>query len=315
MISTLPQLRAESVGGAPVLGADAWRSAEVEAARGLAAAALFLEHLAEIDEICETAGRRGGLSPADVEDFGSWARLRLIENDYAVVRRFLGRGEFGHFLSVTLHNLLRDYRTRLWGRWRPSAAARRQGCAAEHLEMLVLRDGFSLDEAEEIVLRSDPMSGGREYLRDLAEALPRSCRPEMLGGDLILSLAGDGDAEERMNGGRRREAASRLSQAVAFAMRGLDATDRRLLKWHFQDGVPLARAAADLGVSRRSVYRRRDRCLTYLRDFLETLGFRWAEVQELLGGEVGDLGLDRLAGAAPDSVARAEVSRRRVDAA
>ena len=116
MISPLSQLRAENVIGAHVLGGDTWRSAEEDAARGLAAEALFLEYLAEIDEICETAGRRGGLSPADVEDFGSWARLHLIENDYAVIRRFLGRGEFGHFLSVTLHNLLRDYRTRLWGR-------------------------------------------------------------------------------------------------------------------------------------------------------------------------------------------------------
>ena len=41
-----------------------------------------------------------------------------------------------------------DWRNARWGKWRPSAEARRQGALATHLERLMRRDGLTFEEAK-----------------------------------------------------------------------------------------------------------------------------------------------------------------------
>ncbi|MGH8186413.1 MAG: hypothetical protein ACREUC_07605, partial [Steroidobacteraceae bacterium] len=75
------------------------------------------------------------------------AFLKLIEHDYAVLRRFEGASSLRTYLTVVLHRVLLDQRNREWGRWRPSAAAYRNGPLAVRLERLVTRDGLTPAEA------------------------------------------------------------------------------------------------------------------------------------------------------------------------
>jgi hypothetical protein len=44
-----------------------------------------------------------------------------------------------------------DYRNRLWGKWRPSAEAKRLGPTAILIERLVARDGWAVDQVIEMV--------------------------------------------------------------------------------------------------------------------------------------------------------------------
>ncbi|MSO61184.1 MAG: hypothetical protein EXQ50_03690 [Acidobacteria bacterium] len=52
---------------------------------------LLLEHLPLIDHIVRTTGRRSHLSAGEQEDFAGFVRLRLIEDDYAILRKFQNR--------------------------------------------------------------------------------------------------------------------------------------------------------------------------------------------------------------------------------
>src|SRR6187401_3305105 len=59
---------------------------------------MFLTHLPAIDGIARAAARRRRLTTDEAEEFRSIVRLRLIENDYAVIREFRGSSSFRTFL-------------------------------------------------------------------------------------------------------------------------------------------------------------------------------------------------------------------------
>ena len=61
-----------------------------------AAEALFLAELETTERAIRFACRRASFFGADAEDFGSYVKLKLIENDYGVIRKFEGRQRFGH---------------------------------------------------------------------------------------------------------------------------------------------------------------------------------------------------------------------------
>ena len=80
----------------------------------------FLDNLVTIDRVIAVITRRHSLSAAEAEEFASWARARLIDGNYAVLRKFGGRSSLATYLSVVIGNLFLDYRNSIWGRWRPS---------------------------------------------------------------------------------------------------------------------------------------------------------------------------------------------------
>ena len=88
---------------------------------------LFLAHLGVIERIIAAMARRHALVGDDADDFASWTRTRLIENDYAILQKFAGRSSMSTYLTVVVANLFRDYRVQQWGRWRSSVAAKRLG--------------------------------------------------------------------------------------------------------------------------------------------------------------------------------------------
>src|SRR5262245_15391764 len=112
---------------------------------------LLLSAIPEIDRAVRVVARRYGLSAEDAEDLASDVRVRLIDDDYAALRRFDGRSSLRTYLVTIVHRLLLDDRRRRWGRWRPSAEALHGGPAAVRIEELLYRDGLGLEEAIETV--------------------------------------------------------------------------------------------------------------------------------------------------------------------
>ena len=84
---------------------------------------LLLEHLPWIERACAALARRHGLAGDEADDFLSWARMRLLEDDCAILRKFRSESQLTTYLTVVLNRLFQDYRVSQLGRWRPSAAA------------------------------------------------------------------------------------------------------------------------------------------------------------------------------------------------
>jgi hypothetical protein len=71
----------------------------------------FVSSLPVIDRIIALLVRRHALAEVDAADFASWAKARLIEDDYKVFRAFGGRSSLSTYLTVVLTMLLRQYRS------------------------------------------------------------------------------------------------------------------------------------------------------------------------------------------------------------
>ena len=246
--------------------------------------ALFLANLHWIDRVAGSLARRHGLGSDEGADFGSWVRLKLVENDYLVFKKFRGASALTTYLTTVISMLLRDYRVQQWGRWRPSAAALRRGPVAARLETLIYRDGLALGQAAELLRTSGFTTMSDRELAQLCAQLPRRTpmRPvEVNDADLDLKslavnaeagLVADGAATERKNAER----------ALERALERLSAEDQLVVRMHYWQGLTIAQISRALGLDQRRLYRRLDHLLDDLRRSLESVGVSRDLARELL---------------------------------
>jgi len=243
---------------------------------------LFELHLDVIERVIASVGRRRSMSSDEADDFASWARVKLLEDDCAILGKFRGKSRFKTYLVTVLANLFRDYRISKWGKFRPSAKAKRCGPTAERLETLCHRDGFSFDEAVEILRRNHGVKESEAELAELAASLPSRTPRRRVGEEVLEHLGDSGRVEQRVRDRERAEAAERAESCLARALRELEPESRLILKMHFEDRLTVAAIARTLGLDQKPLYRRIDRCLGSLRESLEGDGFTARDAAELL---------------------------------
>ena len=227
---------------------------------------VFLANLPTIDALVQMVSRQQRMSWAEAEEFASIVRLRLIENDYAILRKFRGGSTLRTYLTVVIARQALDYRDACWGRWRPSRAARRLGRTAVTLEKLIVRDGFTLDEAWRAVLDA---AGDQDLqpLRAFAERLrPRVRRHWVSIDDIDECQRRSVDPELEL----MRD--PRIAEALARALQTLSPGDSRLLRLRFAEGLSISTIARREGIDQASLYRRVATLLRRLRRELESHG-------------------------------------------
>jgi RNA polymerase sigma factor (sigma-70 family) len=246
---------------------------------------LLLEHLPWIERACAALARRHGLAGDEADDFLSWARMRLLEDDCAILRKFRGECAATTYLTVVLATLFRNYRVREWGKWRPSAAARREGALAVRLEAMVRRDGFRLEEAGERLRTAGATTLSDRELAVLLARLPAHApsRP-LAAGDAALAevpaATGAADAGVLADEASAHRVAGEA--ALRRALERLAPRDQVVFRMRFWEGLTVAQIARGLGVPQKGLYRRIERALPRMRRELERGGMTRADVRELL---------------------------------
>jgi RNA polymerase sigma factor for flagellar operon FliA len=248
----------------------------------------FLSELPLVDRVIAFVCRRHHLTAADAEDFASHAKIKLIENDYAVLGKFKERSSLKTFLTVTVHRLFLDYRNASWGKWRPSADARRSGAVGILLEQLLNRDGYRLDEAFEILSTNHRLDISREGVEQLVARLPASRRRHFQDEQALVNMPAPGSASDLAESRERAVAASRMTDALKQQLAALDPQDRLILTLRFTDGRSVATIATMLRLEPKPLYRRVERLLRELRTRLEEAGVCAREVAALLGTDATD---------------------------
>jgi RNA polymerase sigma factor (sigma-70 family) len=238
----------------------------------------FLAQLPVIESVIGWVCARHGLRGADAEDFASAVKTRFIEHDYDVLARFEGRSSLKTYLAVVVNRLYLDFQVRRFGKWRPSAEARRLGPVALRLERLLHRDGMSFDEACG-VLKSDPqVAETRDELYALSLRVPP--RPGRRGASAAEA------APEIVVPATDRHERQALADHAFATIRGsfarLPARDRLFLRLHFESGFTVAEAARALGEDQKALYRKREALLKGLRADLSAAGIGAQDGRELL---------------------------------
>lgn len=246
-------------------------------------AASFLEALPLIEATIRFLCRRHHCRPDEAEDFASVARIRLIEDDYAVLRKFGGRSSLRTYLVVVLGRVFLDFRRQRWGVWRPSAEARRLGPTAVKLDVLLHRDGLGLDEALEVLRTNEGVDAPPAELHALAARLPRRALRRIEGEQALADVSVPADAERDALSSESEARARALRAALRDALESLPAEDALILRLRFQDDFSVARIAQALGLEAKPLYRRIGRVLQALRASLEARGFGSGDLHDALG--------------------------------
>ena len=258
-----------------------------------------------IERAIEYACRRHQLYAADAQDFGSTARLHLIDNDYAVLRAFRGHSKLQTYLSTVLTRCFLDWRNARWGKWRPSAEAKRMGPAAVQLETLLARDGLSLDEACETLRTNLGLPQSRSELAAMADRFPHRVRRTFVSEESLETRpAIDGHADRLVRQEETADAASRAADALRKVVSTLPAQDRLIIRMRFNDDFGISEIARALSLEPKPLYRRIEKLLTYLRSSLEAAGVTAEVVAELLEQHGFDLVENDAAAGKPGSNVR-----------
>jgi len=248
---------------------------------------LFLSNLALIEKLASLIARRHHASVEEAVEFASELKLKLLEDDYAVLRKFKGTSSLKTYLTTVTANAFLDFRNGRWGKWRGSAAARGLGAGGIRVGGLLFKDGLSFDEACEILRTNLKVSESRRELEEIWKRLPPKTSRRMEGEDKLQDLPATGvRPEDRIFEQELRETRERVARALRKALDSLSPEDRLITKLSILDNLKIVDISRKLCLEQKPLYRRREKIREKLRSdlkrALEREGVRWEQVADLL---------------------------------
>ena len=245
----------------------------------------FLDSLAMIERIAGNVARRHGLNADESAEFVQSVRVKLFDDDYAIVRKFKGESKFSTYLHVVIDRLFQQCRVEMWGKWRPSAEAKRLGHMAVTLERLLTRDGFTFDEAVKILtVRTDAPYSVAE-LEAVYIRLPlRNPRPVLVPDDGSAdAVAVESDADDRVESSDRARVLRRAAETLDRVIATFEPEDRLILEFRFWHGRKVPEIARLVHIDQKKIYKRLDKLFATLRRALEDAGVSRADIDKFLG--------------------------------
>lgn len=246
----------------------------------------YLQHLRTIERIAAFVARRHHLEASESEEFVQEVRVRLLDDDYSIIRKFEGRSTFSTYLTTVIGRLFAQWRVEQWGKWRPSAEAKRLGDKAVTLERLLSRDGFTLSEALGVLTTPGSSSYTLGELEAIYLRLPsRTPRPVVVSEEKVPDVVTvEADAYERLEACERERAVRKAFQTIDDAIQMMEPEDQLLLQMRFWHGQRVPDIAKSLHVDQKKLYKRLERLCLELRRELEKAGVNPADVARLLCG-------------------------------
>jgi DNA-directed RNA polymerase specialized sigma24 family protein len=252
--------------------------------------ALFIDHLPFIERTIAAVTRVLALKGDDAEEYASWAKERLWDDDYLLLRKWREDSKLTTYLGVVLTNLGREFRVRRWGRWRPSAAALRLGHLGVRLETLVHRDGMRVEEAAELLRTRRETDKSDGEIKKIVAALPPRARSRRTEDAEIAAetIPADDQADAFTTTREALEERDTVYRTLRDAVGALTPEERVVITMHYFGGRSLADVARAVDVPQKPLYRLRDGALRRLRAQLAASGVTWEHVQGFFDGPLAD---------------------------
>jgi RNA polymerase sigma factor (sigma-70 family) len=242
---------------------------------------VFLTNLCLIDKAIGYVCHRNRIGRDEEEEFGSYVKFKLIESNYSIIRKFEGRSAFSTYMTTVIHRMFFQYRVQMWGKWRPSAQARRLGDKGIALERLLTRDGYTYSEAVGILTAGRDSGFTSEEIEAIYVRLPiRHPRPV-----LVASMENTDKApsiEPELFSGRRAVMARHTAATIDAAIAMMEPEDQLILRMRFWNGKKIPDIARALNLDRKKLYKRIGKLMGQLKLTLEGAGVVAADVCELL---------------------------------
>ena len=240
----------------------------------------YRQHLTAIGQIALSVCRRGGVDDHDAEDFASDIRLKLCDDNYAVIRKFQGKSSFTTYLTVVINKSFLDHRRKMWGKWTPSSQAKRLGAPGILLEQLVYRDGCTFDAACRTLEQKHGITDQQQLRRILAQ-LPRRSPRRFEGADGLDTVPASEGADTQLIAEERDDHLAAAEQALRAALTKLGDEDRAIMRLLYYEGLSVADVARGLHIEQKRLYPRIKLLLSSLRKTLKSRGISADILEEL----------------------------------
>jgi RNA polymerase sigma factor for flagellar operon FliA len=252
---------------------------------------LLIEHLDLVDRVVRHIARRHHLPGSDAEELSSLVRLRLLDQNFAVLRKFQGRSNLATYLTAVIEHIYLDFCVAQWGKWRPSAAARRLGPLAILLDQLVTRDGLSFDEAVTTLSVNHGCQATPEELQQIYMQLPtRSVRRPAAEEELAVVASRVGTRDKALEYEDDLETVERVEAALAQILADLSPREQLILRLRFKDGLSLAAIGRLLHTAAKPLYRQLDATIARVRDKLCQQNIDAQDIDRIVGHPALTLG-------------------------
>jgi RNA polymerase sigma factor for flagellar operon FliA len=245
------------------------------------AAELFLKNLCLIDKAIGYVCHRNRIDRDEGEEFGSHVKFKLIESNYAIIRKFEGRSTFSTYMTTVIQRMFFQYRVQLWGKWRPSAEAKRIGSKGITVERLLSRDGFTIAEVVATLTAGKDPAFDADEVEAIHARLPiRQPRPMLVPA--IDNTDNGPSIEQELFSGERAKLARETAAAVDSVIATMDSEDQMILRLRFWHNRKVPQIAVALRLDPKKLYKRIDKLLVQLKLKLEEAGIAGHDACELL---------------------------------
>jgi RNA polymerase sigma factor for flagellar operon FliA len=244
---------------------------------------LFLTNLIVIDRAISYVCHRNRIGRDEGEEFGSYVKFKLIETNYAIIRKFEGRSSFSTYMTTVIQRMFFQYRVQMWGKWRPSAEAKRLGDKGITVERLLTREGFTYAETMAILTCGHEAAFTVAEIEAIYVRLPvRQPRPVLVSGIEKTDNGPFIETEDELFSSERGKAARCTAAVIDAIMATMAAEDQMILRMRFWGGRKVPEIGRALGLEAKKLYKRIDKLLSQLRLALEQEGIAASEICELL---------------------------------
>jgi RNA polymerase sigma factor (sigma-70 family) len=238
-----------------------------------------------IERVIAFTARRYHLNDTDAQEFHSHVLLKLVEDDYQVFKKWRRQSNLRTYLTSVIQHQCLDFRTAQWGKWRPSAEARRLGPLAIDLERLITRDGFTFDQACEILRTNHRVEATEAELEEIFTRLPMRTPRKWVDDSELATIPSNGvSAESAMVQAEAGEVRTRLLTALKRVLATLEPQERLMLEWRFWHDMTVANISRALQFEQPKLYPKLRQLFAELRAQLEAEGFAAGDIDSLFAG-------------------------------
>jgi RNA polymerase sigma factor for flagellar operon FliA len=247
---------------------------------------LLTENLGLLKSVVQSVARRHHLAIEEAEEAFGDLQLKLVENDYQILRQFQQRASLRTYLTVVATRHVLDRRNAIWGRWRPSIHAKRMGRVAILLERMLMRDRLTFEEAVQSLRYNHNIVATDDELHRISAGFPQRSTRQFVDAAVLDDVPAPEMPGVDLDASRTSTLAGKIAAAMRSALAELDSIDRLILKMHFQESIRISSIAKVLKIEQKLLYRRRDRVLAGLAHQLAREGIARDEVRAIIGDDL-----------------------------
>jgi hypothetical protein len=184
-------------------------------------------------------------------------------------------------MTTVIQRMFFQYRVQMWGKWRPSAQARRLGDKGITLERLLTRDGYTYSEAVAVLTTGQSPVFAVDEIEAIYVRLPiRQPRPVLVAAMEISD--GGPSVEPVLFSGERAVIARHTADTIDAAIATMAAEDQVILRLRFWNARTIPEIARALKLDEKKLYKRINKLLAQLKFTLEGAGVNADAACELL---------------------------------